>query len=271
MKNITKTFAAALAVLFSTLTFVACSNDEEFGPPPSHDEIVSHLKGKWKLMRKGEDECPTHERDVLTFEPLDICLHSYASDSYSEKQILWFSKVASKYKVTDGQIEMYDFLYDLTKDVRMYYKVLSINDGKIETTLTEVRNDGNVTTPNERRTYVKVTADYSRDILGTWIGTDHEGFVTEGDYNHRWEFKLDGTFVYYTKDAGDNWVPDSHNKNNKYVMDGDWLSTYWEYDGVKKQEQWDVEYLSNGQMKWKNYRITSSGETSYQYFYLKKE
>ncbi|MBR0410186.1 MAG: hypothetical protein IJI25_04160 [Eubacterium sp.] len=66
-------------------------------------------------------------------------------------------------------------------------------------------------------TYIKVNDDYSDDILGTWEGhCTSEGSVFDDGQDHRWEFKDDGTYVYYVKD-GDrmNWTALRENEDGK--------------------------------------------------------
>ena len=57
---------------------------------------------------------------------------------------------------------------------------------------------------NER--YVRITNDYEQDIIGTWEGkvTSQDDEHSDGEL-HRWEYKANGTYVYYNK-SGDQWV-----------------------------------------------------------------
>ncbi len=62
-------------------------------------------------------------------------------------------------------------------------------------------------------TLVKVNDDYSDDIIGTWEGRcTSEGAIFDDGQDHRWEYKDDGTFVYYVKN-GDDWVPSEDTMN----------------------------------------------------------
>ena len=55
---------------------------------------------------------------------------------------------------------------------------------------------------NER--YERIFNDYEQDIVGTWEGmvTSDEDDHTDGEL-HRWEYKADGTYVYYRMVDGD--------------------------------------------------------------------
>lgn len=46
--------------------------------------------------------------------------------------------------------------------------------------------------------YVKVDADYTASIVGKWQGRcTSEGSVFDDGQEHQWEYKADGTYVYY--------------------------------------------------------------------------
>ena len=84
--------------------------------------------------------------------------------------------------------------------------------------------------------FVKVKDDYSEDILGTWEGRcTSEGSEFDDGKDHRWEYKDDGTYVYYVKD-GDKWVP-SDNVMNEYFVAGNLLCTRWN-DGKEENREW---------------------------------
>ena len=55
---------------------------------------------------------------------------------------------------------------------------------------------------NER--YERVNEDYAKDIIGTWEGkvTSDKDEHTDGEI-HRWEYKADGTYVYYSMVNGE--------------------------------------------------------------------
>ena len=77
---------------------------------------------------------------------------------------------------------------------------------------------------NER--YIRINNDYEQDIIGTWEGkvTSAEDEHTDGEM-HRWEYKANGTYVYYNK-SGDQWV-NSNDALAEYFVDGTLLCTRW--------------------------------------------
>ena len=105
-------------------------------------------------------------------------------------------------------------------------------------------------------------AGREQDILGTWEGkvTSAEDEHTDGEL-HRWEYKADGTYVYY--DEGDaEWV--AHDDAlAEYFVDGTLLCTRWKKtaDSEELREWWEIESIEGGVMKWKALRQRENGST----------
>ena len=110
--------------------------------------------------------------------------------------------------------------------------------------------------------YVKMAADYSQSIVGTWVGkvTSAEDEHTDGEM-HRWEYKADGTYVYYNK-SGDQWV-NSNDVLAEYFVDGTLLCTRWKKtaDSKELREWWEIESIKDGVMKWTALRQREDGTT----------
>jgi hypothetical protein len=105
--------------------------------------------------------------------------------------------------------------------------------------------------------FEKVTADYSAAIVGTWEGKVTSAQDTYGDgEEHRWEYKADGSFVYYVKD-GDDWVP-SANTLNEYFVDGNLLCMRWVDNGIEYREWWEIA-IDGDTMNWTALRQNPDG------------
>jgi len=50
---------------------------------------------------------------------------------------------------------------------------------------------------NQSHKYVKVSVDYSKDIVGLWEGVEMTGYETYGNAEARIDYKADGTYTYY--------------------------------------------------------------------------
>ena len=107
--------------------------------------------------------------------------------------------------------------------------------------------------------YVKVNDDYNKDIIGTWEGRcTSEGSIFDDGQDHRWEYKDDGTFVYYVKD-GDSWVP-SEDTMNEYFVAGNLLCTRWMENGQENREWWEIT-IDGDKMNWTALREDEDGKT----------
>ncbi len=123
-----------------------------------------------------------------------------------------------------------------------------------------ITHEGNESLVREETvTFVKVNDDYSDDIIGTWEGCrTSEDSVFDDGQNHRWEYKDDGTYVYYVKD-GDDWIP-SENTLNEYFAAGNLLCTRW-IDGDEEYREWWEITIDGDKMNWTALREDEDGKT----------
>lgn len=117
-------------------------------------------------------------------------------------------------------------------------------------------------------TFDKVSDDYSEDIIGTWEGhCTSEGTVFDDGQEHRWEYKDDGSYVYYTKN-GDNWVR-SEDTINEYFAAGNLLCLRWIENGVENREWWEIN-IDGDKMNWTALCEGDDGKTFTATFDMKK-
>ena len=130
--------------------------------------------------------------------------------------------------------------------------------------------DGNeVFSKEDNVRYVKQTADYRADIVGTWQGRcTSEGSVFDDGQEHRWQYNADGTYVYYVKD-GDSWVPYEGNTLNEYFVDGTLLCTRWIDQGQENREWWEIT-IKGDKMNWTALRENADGTTFTATFEMEK-
>jgi hypothetical protein len=118
-------------------------------------------------------------------------------------------------------------------------------------------------TKDLRERKVRVTHDYSEDIIGTWEGrltSDQDAY--SDNQLHRWEYKTDGTFVYYRQNNNGEWVADV-NTLSEYFVDGPLLCSRWKNvgDTTEKRESWEIASIKNGKMEWTALRQNDDGST----------
>ena len=110
--------------------------------------------------------------------------------------------------------------------------------------------------------YVKVTADYSDDILGAWECTGLTGGETFNDANARLEFLSDGTYKYYQKNTAGEWEEITTREFQNYFVDGNFLATRWKNaDEDELREWWEIDSLKDGKMQWTALRMNTDGTT----------
>jgi hypothetical protein len=162
------------------------------------------------------------------------------------------------------------------KTVAEEYTITSINDNEFYANIrVTVTTDGTTVQTKEGLSYhfVKVTADYSADIIGMWEGmsTGAEGSEFDDGENHRWEYLLDGTFNYFRKVNGEWQISDDD--YSEYFVAGDLLCTRWKNAAAGNEEHrewWEIESIENGVMKWKALREREDGTTYTATFEMKK-
>ena len=115
----------------------------------------------------------------------------------------------------------------------------------------------------------KVKADYGEAVLGTWQGRcTSEGSEFDDGQEHRWEYKNDGTFVYYVKNENNEWEP-STNTLNEYFVDGTLLCTRWVDDEGENREWWEIS-IDGNRMNWTALRKKTDGTTYTAKFEMEK-
>ena len=99
----------------------------------------------------------------------------------------------------------------------------------------------------------------SEAIFGIWEGhSTSEMTVNDDGEDHRWEYKADGTYVYYIKES-DKWVP-ADDALSEYFEDGNQLCMRWIENGEEKSECWEIT-IDGDVMRWTAQREDENGNT----------
>ncbi len=257
MKKMMNWVLVATLICGATVCTSCSSNDDD--PAQPNLNVAEKIIGKWMVEELNGQPCPTNWKTVLTFVSPTKAYGSLSDFSTP----MWNVKVLADVKIdgnkvnvinTDGNIRQ---VLDCT--------ILSITDKDLLMSSDwNIYEDG-VKIYQEvygKERYVRVNADYESAIVGTWEGrvTSAEDEHTDGEL-HRWEYKSNGTYVYYSK-VNDQWV-----KNNdalaEYFVDGILLCTRWKKtaDSEELREWWEIESIQNGKMKWKALRMREDGTT----------
>jgi hypothetical protein len=238
---------------------------------PTQAEVEQFILGKWMISEIDGEDAVTNLKTVYDFESLTKVYMSASLNSQPEMQSFWKEKFELTAVIDDNHIALAGQKDDKTA-VLDEFIVSYITADVMQCVLlhSEINEAGEMTTaPYMFCTFKKVDKDFSQTILGTWEGqaTSDEGTYGDGK-QHRWEYKADGTFVYYVKD-GDDWVP-STNTLNEYFVAGNLLCTRWIDNEIEYREWWEIESIENDVMKWKALRQKEDGTTFTSTFEMKK-
>jgi hypothetical protein len=92
---------------------------------------------------------------------------------------------------------------------------------------------------------VKVTADYSKAIIGTWENVEDGNIL-------RWEFKDDGTYVFSAKFGDGSWIT-FVDEFSEYFTDGPLLCMRWknaEEGKTEERDWWEIDSIEGDRMQW---------------------
>ena len=242
-------------VLCGASIFTACSSDDDKEKP-----LSEKLLGKWMISELEGQPCPTNLKAVITFVSATKAYGSL-SDFYSES---WNNQTSADVVIKGNNVTLTALENEYTKHVTVT-DIYTITDKEmtLKSDWTVYVNGAVViheAYDNER--YVRITNDYEQDIIGTWEGkvTSQDDEHTDGEM-HRWEYKANGTYVYYNK-SGDQWV-NSNDALAEYFVDGTLLCTRWKKttDSKELREWWEIESIKDGKMKWTALRMREDGTT----------
>ena len=239
---------------------------------PTEAEVEQNIIGKWMLTKMNFQDIPTNGKIVYEFESLSKAYLSASLNAIPELPTIWNNKIELSVAIVDNHIALNGQMDEQTAFFDEFI-IAEMNADRMECILihSEINDKGEMTTsPALFYTFEKVDKDLNTDIIGMWEGhsTGEEGSEFDDGENHRWEYKADGTYVYYVKD-GDNWVP-SANTLNEYFVAGKLLCMRWINADQELCEWWEIESIEDGVMKWKALRQNADGTTYTATFEMKK-
>ena len=238
---------------------------------PTQAEVEQNIIGKWMFTQMNFQDIPTNNKIVFEFESLTKAYLNASLNSSPEFSAVWNKKVELSVSIVDNHIALTGQMDEHTAFIdELIITEMSADRMECISIHTEINDKGEMmTAPAMFATYEKVDKDYSADIVGTWEGQVTSEQDTFGDgLLHRWEYKADGTYVYYVKE-NDNWVP-SANTLNEYFVAGKLLCMRWINGRTEYREWWEIDSIENGVMKWKALRKNADGTTFTSTFQMSK-
>lgn len=251
-----------LAIAAMTMLFVSCNKEGE----NETDDINQLIIGKWMMAEFDGNMLPTNEKVVYTFESTTKGYISASRADHSEELIRWTNHAPSDVIVDGKTITMGGTLNKTTSFIaEIGIKSISSSETLAESNYTVFHNGSPLYTANGNTLWNKITKDYGSEIVGTWEGhvTNSEGSEFDDGELHRWEYREDGTYVYYHLDTNSNWIP-QESEFSEYFVDGVLLCTRWKNTGegeVEHREWWEITSITNGVMNWTALRLREDGTT----------
>ena len=262
---------AAILTLCGSVMLSSCSKDDDNGNGSGNElNVKEKIIGKWVVTDIDGQPALTNMKSVYTYTSTTKAYMSASfihnpemgkpwADKQEGKVALEGDKMTTTFTPNEHNTSVQEFVITDMKDKEFSanQKVTVTADGKV------------VHSAEHAFRFVKVTTDYSAAVIGTWEGRcTSENSVFDDGQEHRWEYRADGTYVYYVKD-GDNWVPYAGNTLNEYFVDGNLLCTRWVDNGVENREWWEIN-IDGDKMTWTALRQDEKGTTFTATFEMKK-
>ena len=257
-KNFVHWMFAAILVCGASV-FTSCSSNDD-NPTQPDLNVAEKIIGKWMVEELDGQACPTNLKAVITFlSPTKA--YGSLSDYYSES---WNNHTSANVIINGNDVTLTAFENEHIKHVTVAnISSITANDMMLKSDW-KVFVDGDqvINEVYDKEHYIRISDDYENDIIGTWEGkvTSSEDEHTDGEL-HRWEYKANGTYVYYSKE-NDEWKA-SNDVMADYFVDGILLCTRWKktIDSNELREWWEIESIKDGVMKWKALRMREDGTT----------
>ena len=258
----------AIALICGASVFTSCTKDDN--PVDPADNLAEKIIGKWMTTDKNRQPMLTNEKRVVTFVS---ATKAYMSASFTHIPVStqWLDQIEADVVISDNKVTLTMHPEERVTVVDEY-TVLAIDatgftaNLKVTTTL-----NGELSYEHESIIRLtKVSRDYKESVLGIWEGqmTSEQDAYSDGKV-HRWEYKADGTYVYYSLDEAGEWVP-SDNTLDEYFVDGSLLCMRWIDNEQDNREWWEIASIKDGVMKWKGLRQKEDNTTYTATFEMKK-
>jgi hypothetical protein len=254
----------AAILICGASVFTSCTSDTSDNPVTPDLNLSEKIIGKWMRADVNGQPLPTNNKMVITFVSTTKAYLSASLNARPEVATAWADKTEVAVAIDGNKVTVTNHPNEHKTSVEEFtITAISGTEFTANHKLT-ITIDGTVVVNDERTIrYVKVTADYSEDIIGLWRGyvTSEEGSEFDDGEEHQWEYKNDGTYVYYIQDDDDNWIANPGQTLSEYFVDGTLLCTRWVNGGVENREWWEIESIKGGVMKWKALRQKEDGST----------
>ncbi len=218
---------------------------------PTIENLVEKLAGKWMDATIEDEPMLTNDKLVLTFLSDSKATLSYAKKDYKEngRKQKWNDHLEYVFITCGNKVALFG---SPNENIMLADELIisSITDTEIICRYkhTTFRENVEVDHVENDVKMVKVTADYSKAIVGKWENIE--------DGKHWiWEFKDDGTYVFSEKVGESDWNI-YLDEFAEYFTDGPLLCMRWKNAGEAQTEQrdwWEIVSIEGDKMQWTVY------------------
>lgn len=248
----------AATFICSACLFTSCKKDEDNTVLNLEEKII----GKWMTAEVNGHTLPTNKKLVYTFTSTNKVYMSTSLNARTGTGSLWIEHTEADVAIIGNKVTLTSHPDERTTSVEEY-TVTAIDDNGFTAneTLTVTVDGGEATTHEFTIRFVKVTADYSEAIYGFWGCQGITGGETYNDSNAQLQFLHDGTYKFYRKDDGGQWILVPRERN-EYFVDGNLLCTRWQAAGEEMiYEWWEISSINGNNMQWTALRQNDDGST----------
>lgn len=247
-----------LAMALMAVLLVGCNNDWDMNPRLS-DQII----GKWIVADINDQPALTNEKAVITFTSATKAYVSASFNMRPENASIWGNQQEADVAIIGKKVSLTQYISEHTLLVdELYVSSITANETRGRLIVKSVVNGTETRITDETIRLVKVSDDFCQTVLGLWEGSAISAQDAHTDFNlHRWEFRDDGTYIYYRQNEKGVWVDDV-NIFAEYFVDGNLLCMRWaNANGLENREWWEIVAVDENGMVWKGLRKNAAGET----------
>ena len=234
-----------IAVAMMGICFAGCNKDVE----PDRG-VAQKIIGKWITADSNGKALPTNKKVVYDFISTT---EAYSSLSFTDNvpgANPWKNRKKSAVEIFGNDVTLTQNFDGKTVVIELHIENISDAFLIAKRTVTVRKDGGLVKSEEDIVRCVKLNEDFSTKILGIWEGrmTSEKSAYDDGQ-EHRWEFKDDGTFVYFVRNEAGIWEP-GDDTLNEYFVAGNLLCTRWIENGVENREWWEIATMNDKAMIW---------------------
>ncbi len=250
----------AIAMAMMSILFAGCDKGNEVEPDRG---VAQKIIGKWITAETDSKVIPTNEKIVFDIVSTTEAYVSLSLQDRQREETPWRDRQQVDIEILGNDVTLsHSPKTGMTVIVELHVNAITSTTMIAKRTVT-IRQDGGLVKSDENMVrYEKLNVDYSKDIYGLWEGrmiSDQSEY--DDGQEHRWEFKDDGTFVFYLKNKKGVWEK-KDDEYAQYFVAGNLLCTRWKNAGDGTQENrewWEITALGESEMVWTALREKEDG------------